>query len=187
MLQSLYGYRAIDAGLVLGPGAFVITLLAPIGAQLIQRQIVHPRLLVMFSLPIVGAAMWHYSTFKLATDYRHYVLARAFQGLGYGFFFVPVNVIAYSQLRPDQNNRASSLTNFFRNWGGSFGIALITTVAERRQQVHQTNLGSALGATSQQFAERTHALADYLISKGFTAPDALMPHKAAFFISSKTK
>ena len=37
ILQSLYGYRAIDAGLVLGPGAFVITLLAPLGAQLIQR------------------------------------------------------------------------------------------------------------------------------------------------------
>src|SRR5277367_652974 len=42
MLQSLYGYRAIDAGLVLGPGALVITLFAPIGAQLIQRQIVSP-------------------------------------------------------------------------------------------------------------------------------------------------
>jgi hypothetical protein len=60
-----------------------------------------------------------------------------FSGLGYGFFFVPINIIAYSQLRPDQNNRASSLTNFFRNWGGSFGIALITTVAERRQQFHR--------------------------------------------------
>lgn len=49
-----------------------------------------------------------------------------------------------------ENNRASSLTNFFRNWGGSFGIALITTVAERRQQFHQTNVGSAIAATSQQ-------------------------------------
>ena len=37
MLQSLYGYRAIDAGLVLGPGALVITFFAPIAAQLIQR------------------------------------------------------------------------------------------------------------------------------------------------------
>jgi DHA2 family multidrug resistance protein len=94
----------------------------------------------------------------LATDYRHYVLARAFQGLGYGFFFVSANIIAYSQLRPHQNNRASSLTNFFRNWGGSFGIALMTTVAERRQQFHQTNVGAAISATSQQFAERTRVL-----------------------------
>ena len=47
MLQSLYGYRAIDAGLVLGPGALVITVLAPIAAQLIQRQIVPPRVLLV--------------------------------------------------------------------------------------------------------------------------------------------
>ncbi len=125
ILQSLYGYRAIDAGLVLGPGALVITLFAPIAAQLIQRQIVPARVLLTISMITVGAAMWYYSTFTLATDYTHYALARAFQGLGYGFFFVPVNVLAYSQLRADQNNRASSLTNLFRNWGGSFGIAFI--------------------------------------------------------------
>jgi DHA2 family multidrug resistance protein len=181
VLQSLYGYRAIDAGLVLGPGALVITALAPIGAQLVQRKIVHPRYLVIFSFAVVGAAMWNYSTFTLATDYRHYVLARAFQGLGYGFFFVSANIIAYSQLRPDQNNRASSLTNFFRNWGGSFGIALMTTVTERRQQFHQTNVGSAIAGTSQQFAERTRALADYLVSKGFTGPDAALAAQGGIF------
>jgi DHA2 family multidrug resistance protein len=150
----------------------VITILAPIGAQLIQRRMVHPRVLIGISLATVAAAMWHFSTFSLATDYRHFALARAFQGLGYGFFFVPVNIIAYSQLRPDQNNRASSLTNFFRNWGGSFGIALITTAAERRSEFHQTNVGAAIGATSQQLAERANALTSYLISKGFTGPDA---------------
>ena len=114
--------------------------------------------------------MWYYSTFNLATDHAHYVLARAFQGLGYGFFFVPVNVIAYSQLRPDQNNKASSLTNLFRNWGGSFGIAFITTATERRAQFHQTNIGASVG--SPQLAERTSALTDYLVHKGFTGPDA---------------
>jgi DHA2 family multidrug resistance protein len=172
MLQSLYGYRAIDAGLVLGPGAFVITLLAPLAARLIQRQIVAPRILIMISLTTVAASMWYYSSFNLATDYRHYALARIFQGLGYGFFFVPANVIAYSQLRPDQNNKASSLTNLFRNWGGSFGIAFITTAAERRQQFHQSNLAAAIGSTSQQLSDRTAALTNHLVQKGFTGPDA---------------
>jgi DHA2 family multidrug resistance protein len=181
ILQSLYGYRAIDAGLVLGPGALVITVLAPIVAQLVQRRIIQPRFLVILSMSLVAAALWHYSTFTLATDYRHYVLGRIFQGFGYGFFFVPINMIAYSQLRPDQNNRASSLTNFFRNWGGSFGIALIMTVAERRQQFHQTNVGSAIGTTSQQVAESTHALADYLVSKGFTGPDADLAAQGRLF------
>jgi MFS transporter, DHA2 family, multidrug resistance protein len=172
MLQYLYGYRAIDAGLVLGPGAFVITLLAPIGAQLIQRQLVPPRILLIVSLLIGTCAMWYYSTFNLATDYRHFALARAFQGLGYGFFFVPVNVIAYSQLRPDQNNKASSLTNLFRNWGGSFGIAFITTVSERRRDFHQTNIGGAVVSTSQQFADRLDTLTGYLVQKGYSGIDA---------------
>jgi len=59
ILQSLYGYRAIDAGLVLGPGAFVITLLAPVGAQLVQRGIVHPRILLFGALIVVGLSFLH--------------------------------------------------------------------------------------------------------------------------------
>ena len=117
LLQSLYGYRAIDAGLVLGPGALLITFLAPVGAQLVQRGIVHPRILLFGATVVVGLSMIHYSHFNLQTDYSHYALARCLQGFGYAFFFVPLSVMTYSQLRPDQNNKASSLTNFFRNWG----------------------------------------------------------------------
>ncbi len=65
ILQSLYGYRAIDAGLVLGPGAFVITLLAPVGAQLVQRGIIHPRILLFGAVIVVGISMIHYSHFNL--------------------------------------------------------------------------------------------------------------------------
>jgi MFS transporter, DHA2 family, multidrug resistance protein len=172
ILQSLYGYRATDAGLVLGPGALVITLFAPIAAQLIQRQIVSARVLLTIGLITIAASMWYFSTFTPATDYTHYALARAYQGLGYGFFFVPVNVLAYSQLKPEQNNKASSLTNLFRNWGGSFGIAFITTASERRHQFHQTILGSAIGDTSQQFGGRVTALTNYLVTRGFSGPDA---------------
>ena len=145
LLQSLYGYRAIDAGLVLGPGAFVITLLAPVGAQLVQRGIIHPRILLFGAVMVVGISMIHYSHFNLDTDYAHYAWARALQGLGYAFFFVPLSVITYSQLSPAQNNKASSLTNFFRNWGGSFGIAFITTMSP---SVARTSTSPSSAATS---------------------------------------
>ena len=85
---------------------------------------------------------------------------------------MPVNVLAYSQLRPDQNNKASSLTNLFRNWGGSFGIAFITTASERRHQFHQTILGAANGTTSNQLTDRITSLTNYLVTKGFSGPDA---------------
>ena len=173
LLQSLYGYRAIDAGLVLGPGALVITFLAPVGAQLVQRGIVKPRILLFGAVMIVGMSFLHYSHFNLDTDYKHYALARALQGLGYGFFFVPLSVIAYSQLSPEQNNKASSLTNFFRNWGGSFGIAFITTVSERRQNFHQARVGNNLAASSPALQQNIKQTSAYLQSHGFSPTDAI--------------
>src|SRR5580698_1280382 len=173
LLQSLYGYRAIDAGLVLGPGALVITFLAPVGAQLVQRGIVKPRILLFGAVMIVGMSFLHYSHFNLDTDYKHYALARALQGLGYGFFFVPLSVIAYSQLSPAQNNKASSLTNFFRNWGGSFGIAFITTVSERRQNFHQSTVGGNIAASSPTLQQNIHQTAAYLQTHGWSPADAL--------------
>jgi DHA2 family multidrug resistance protein len=173
ILQTLYGYRAIDAGLVLGPGAFVITLLAPVGAQIVQRGWIQPRFMLFVALIVVGISFLHYGRFNLDTDYSHYAWARALQGLGYAFFFVPLTMIAYSQLKPNQNNKASSLTNFFRNWGGSFGIAFINTVSDRRKEFHQSNLGASLPASSQQVQQQVNGVSHYFASHGMAAADAL--------------
>ena len=172
MLQSLYGYRAIDAGLILGPGALVITVLAPISAQLLQRKMISPKTLMFASISTIALAMFVYSSMNLATDGSHYRWERVLQGVGYGLFLVPVNIIAYSQLRPDQNNKASSLTNLFRNWGGSVGIAFVTTEAARRQDFHQTVLASHLDSGSQVLQQMTHAVTGFLMQHGFTKADA---------------
>ena len=173
LLQSLYGYRAEDAGLVLGPGAFVITVLAPVGAQLVQRKIVQPRILLFGALIVVGFSFLHYSHMNLETDYAHYAWARALQGLGYAFFFVPLSVISFSELRPDQNNRASSLTNFFRNWGGSFGVAFVATMSDRRQELHQSVVGSNLTASSGRLQQSLANTTTYLQVHGFSHADAM--------------
>ncbi len=114
---------------------------------------------------------------NLDTDYSHYAWARALQGLGYAFFVVPLSVIAYSQLRPDQNNKASSLTNFFRNWGGSFGIAFMTTMSERRANFHQATLGANLSPSSPGLQASVRQMAEYLRVHGFASADAV---KAAY-------
>ena len=100
ILQSLYGYTATDAGLVLGPGAAVITVLAPMVAVLTQKGKVKPRWLIAFSFAVVSASMFFYASFNPQTDYFHYAIARALQGFGYAFLFVPVSVLAYSYLPP---------------------------------------------------------------------------------------
>jgi DHA2 family multidrug resistance protein len=118
---------------------------------------------------------------NLDTDGSHFRWIRAIQGFGYGLFLVPVNLIAYSQLRPDQNNKPSSLTNLFRKWGGSFGIAFVTTATERRAELHQLNLGSHLGSSSQTLHDNSAGLIQQLTQYGLSSADAGTAKLAVFY------
>ncbi|HEY6308657.1 MAG TPA: DHA2 family efflux MFS transporter permease subunit [Candidatus Angelobacter sp.] len=170
MLQSLFGYSATDAGLVLGPGAFVIVMMAPVVVRLLPK-VGAKRLIVLGSL-IVGLSMWHFASFDLSADYRSYALARALQGVGLGFFFVPVSTLAYSFLPANKNNKASSITNLFRNLGGSFGVAFVTTLLERRTQFHHSILAQHLTPENPVFRQTLEAVTQRLVSVGASAVDA---------------
>lgn len=173
LLQTLFGYPAIDAGLVLGPGAMVITFLAPVVAVIVQKGRVPPRFILLGALTIIGASFLLQGNFTLSADYGTFLRARVFQGLGYGFFFVPLSMIAYSELKPDENNKASSITNFFRNWGGSFGIAFFNTLVARRAQFHQSILGANLGATNSTMNRQIDTLTRYFTTEGIASSEAL--------------
>jgi DHA2 family multidrug resistance protein len=180
ILQGLFGYTATDAGLVLGPGAAVITLLAPFVVRIVPR--IGSKRLLGASFTIAALSMFYYSGFTTQTDYFHFALARAFQGFGYAFMFVPVTQLAYSYLPKNKNNKGSSLTNLCRNWGASFGIAFVTTMLERRTQYHQSVLVSHLTSadgTVQQFVNRS---SHYLMTRGTSGPDSI--HQAYGLASS---
>ena len=171
ILQTLFGYTATDAGLVLGPGAAVITLLAPFVVRIVP--LIGAKRLLAMSFTIAALSMFYYSGFTTQTDYLHFALARGFQGFGYAFMFVPVTQLAYSYLPKNKNNKGSSLMNLCRNWGASFGIAFVTTMLERRTQYHQSVLvshfTSADGALQQFVSRSSH----YLLTRGTSGPDAI--------------
>jgi len=179
MLQRLFGYTATDAGLVLGPGAFVIVMLAPVVVRILPKVGIKP--LLGFGYFVFALAMWRFASFTLATDYHHEALARALQGLGIATLFVPVSQLAYSNLPKDKNNKASSLTNLFRNQGGSFGIAFVTTMLARRTQFHQSVLVAHATPSAARYNQFTEYLAAYFSAHGFTHPDALVHAQAHVF------
>jgi DHA2 family multidrug resistance protein len=170
LLQSLYGYTATDAGLVLGPGAFVIVLMAPIVVRLVKR--VPVRALIICGYVVLALSMWYFASFNLSTDYRHEASARALQGLGFAFLFIPISQLAYSNLPPNKNNKASSLTNLFRNLGGSVGIAFVTTLFARRSQFHQTVLVTHLTSGDLTLQGTVAGITERLVSVGHTTADA---------------
>ncbi len=65
---------------------------------------------------------------------------------GVGFLFVPLNNAAYIYLAQDQINNATGLFNMLRNEGGSFGIAIVTVMVDRRAQYHQSRLAEPSSA-----------------------------------------
>jgi len=176
MLQSLYGYTATDAGLVLGPGALVIVVLAPFVVRILPKVGIKP--LIFVGYVIFATAMWQYASIDLGTDYKHVALVRALQGLGIAPLFVPVSQLAYSFLPKNKNNKASSLTNLFRNQGGSVGIAFVTTMLARRTQYHHSVLVAHATPAQPRYQETLAAWSQYLVTHGFTAPDAALHAKA---------
>jgi DHA2 family multidrug resistance protein len=179
MLQRLFGYTATDAGLVLGPGAFVIVMLTPAVVRILPK--VGVKRLIGFGFFVFAVAMWYYASFTLATDYRHEARARTVQGLGIATLFVPVSQLAYSNLPKHKNNKASSLTNLFRNQGGSFGIAFVTTLLARRAQYHQTVLVAHSTPFDGRYQKFLGNLSEYFSTHGFTHADAVVHAQAQVF------
>ncbi len=141
-VQTLMGYPAEQAGLVLMPGGLVIIALLPLVGRMLART--DPRRMMVFGLCLLSASMFYMTHFDLQLGFGNVVFARLVQGAGMAFLWVPVNTVAYSYLPREKNNAASGLINLARNVGASMGISYVTTMLDRGAQFHQDQLASHL-------------------------------------------
>lgn len=152
LVQTLMGYSATDAGLVLSPGAMTVLMVLPFVGWVINK--VDVRHLIVFGLLCNGVGLYLFSHTNLQTDYVTFAAIRILQGIGLGFLFVPINTSAYAWLSPEKSSNASAIINLSRNLGGSFGISLVQSWLVRGEQQHQADLVghlSALSATTTQW------------------------------------
>jgi len=68
------------------------------------------------------------------------------QGIGMGFFFVPLATLAFSTLPNHHMAQASGLFSFARSLGASMGISLLSTFINRHTQMHWNQLGEHIQA-----------------------------------------
>src|SRR6202162_2649777 len=145
-MQTMLGYTAQQSGMALMPGGFAIMLLLPLVGFLLSRYT--PRWLLVFGLVVLSASLFNMTRFDLQIDFRTVVMAPVFQAVGMAFLFVPINTAAYAFLPREKNNAASGLMNLARNMGGSVGISVVTTMLDRRAQVHMTDLSRYLSRSN---------------------------------------
>ena len=166
--QTLLGYTAEQAGLALMPGGFTIILLLPLVGFLLSRYT--PRWLLLFGLVMLSFSLFHLTGLDLDVDFKTLAMARVIQAAGMAFLFVPINTAAYAFLPRDKNNAASGLMNLARNIGGSVGISVVTTMLDRRTQMHMSNLSSNLSASNPALQARIKALGSLVQSHGGGPP-----------------
>ena len=113
--QTLMGYNAERAGLLLSPGALVTMAMMPLVGFLVSR--VPAKFLIALGFGMLSLALWRMTTLNLNLDPKHLTLFRVYQASALAFLFVPINIVAYIGISREQNNQVSGLMNLARNRG----------------------------------------------------------------------
>jgi len=170
-VQTLLGYTAEQAGLVISPGGFTIMLLMPLVGFLVGR--VDARYMVMLGFTITASALLMMHSLYLGVSFWYLAGLRIFQASGLAFLFVPINTLSYVGIPRNKNNDVSGLTNLARNIGGSTGTAFVTTMFSRGMQRHQAYMTRYLTLNDPAFRSYVQQMADYL-RRGIGGPSGVM-------------
>ncbi len=170
-LQTLMGYTATSAGLVLSGAGMVLLFEMPVVGQLTTK--IPAKYIMAFGWLCLAAGMY-YSTQRvdLLISFQSAAWLRVAQSVGLGFLFVPITLAAYIGVAPEKGNSVSGLINFMRNIGSSVGTSMVTTMLERRAQFHQSILGYHATNYDPAFRAQIRGLSQQLLHAGATAPDA---------------
>jgi len=171
-LQTLMGYTAFLAGLVLGPGGLMSMIAMPIAGMLVTK--VNPKALLGSGIAVTAFSIFMMSQFSLSADFGAIVWPRIIMGLGLGFLFIPLMTLTMSWVRKEDMGNAASIFNFTRMLGGSFGVAFAATILSRRVQVHHSHLASNMSLLDRNFQIALPQVAQTLQDQGF-APALLDP------------
>ena len=128
--------------------------------------------MLVFGLVVLSFSLFNRTNFDLEIDFRATVIARMLQATGMAFLFVPINTAAYAFLPRDKNNAASGLMNLARNIGGSVGISVVTTMLDRRAQVHLTDMSKNLNAANPSLQRMLQGAIGAMEQRGLSAADA---------------
>jgi DHA2 family multidrug resistance protein len=138
-LQSLMGYTAQKAGMVLSGAALLLLIELPVVGLLSSK--IQGRYLMAGGWGVLSIAMYiSTKQMDLLMSFQSASILRVIQYIPIGFIFIPATTVAYVGIPREKSNSVSGLVNFVRNLGSSFGTSAVTTILAQRTQFHQVRL-----------------------------------------------
>lgn len=171
--QSILGWTATDAGLLLVPSSITVAILMPFIGKMIQKGVPQTYLVALGFFAFFIFTYWMHNIMTPDTGAEHMFWPLIVRGIGLGLLFVPITTLSLSALKGKSIGEGAAFTGMMRQLGGSFGIAIITTYIARFGQEHRVNLIAHLDMTKVNVQDRLHALQRGFMAKGFSPDVAL--------------
>jgi DHA2 family multidrug resistance protein len=137
-LEHVRGYSIDDVGLLQAPRGVGLLLAMILGGRLTGR--VDPRTLIAVGLLCLAVSSWEMSRWTPDVGVWPLVWTNLMQGIGGGIILVPVQVVAFPSLAPEQRTEAASVFNLVRSVGASVGVSGALTLFVQASSVHRAQL-----------------------------------------------
>jgi DHA2 family multidrug resistance protein len=164
LIQANFPYTAELSGLAMMPGGLAMMIMMPIAGRI--SGLMQPKYWMAIGFGMIAIAMWHSTSLPPDASFWFFAKIRIWQTIGLPFLFLPINVVAYSELPAEKTNQGSALVNVARNLGGSLGVSLANTELLERTQFHQTRLVSNLFPSSLAYEATLKQLTAYFARVG---------------------
>lgn len=125
-LQDGRGFSALDAGLLLLPGAIINALLSPVTGKLFDKYGAKP--LFIFGLLLIAISMWLVIDLSSTTSYVYILVRTIVLRIGLAFITMPLNTAALNAIPRELASHGSAVNNTIRQLAGAIGTAVIVTV-----------------------------------------------------------
>ena len=130
-LQSVLGFTALKAGLVMAPSSVMSMFLAPFAGRLSDR--IGGKFILICGLTLYALGMlWLVATAQVSTNWTAFVPPLIVAGTGIGGVFAPMATEATRNVPPQLAGAASGVNNTIRQVGSVLGSAAVGAVLQNR-------------------------------------------------------
>lgn len=143
LLQALFGYDALHAGLVMSPSGASSMFAMMIVGVLLGRQ-VDARWMVAAGCVVMAVGSYWMARMNLQISPGQVAGPRMVLVAGIGLLFAPLSVAAYKYTPLHLRAAAVGLFSLLRIEGGSFGTSVAKAIVDRRHQFHTSRVGEFL-------------------------------------------
>jgi DHA2 family multidrug resistance protein len=135
-------YAALDIGRVFLVSGFSQIFLMPLIGRMVSR--VDPRRMLVGGIVGVSVSLWMNAHLTNEAGFWDLTKPMFIRSISLGFIFIPISMLALSDLPHAQRGNATGLFNLTRELGGSIGTAWMGLLVDRGSTIHASYLREAI-------------------------------------------